>query len=137
MTTVTVSETISDRWLKTRDSVEFELWGWFRGISDELKKNLGDLAALGNGSAGRDDYDILWYLHCEAALSSEGPSFSSIPAIRAAMVRYKDRLDAGRFAEFGGEAVTAPSQGRLSPIGIAVENVHPVDEVSLPASIYG
>ena len=75
-----------------------------------MGKDLGDLAALVSGSEGRDDYDTLWYLYCEAALSSEGPSFSSIPAIRAAMVSYKNKLDAGRFAEFLGEAEAAPSQ---------------------------
>ena len=98
-------------------------------------KNIGDLAVLINESDGGDDYDILWYLHSEAALNSEGPFFSSIPGIKAAMASHKNRLDAVRFAEFLGEAVTAPSQGRQSPTCRAVENSHSVEEVILPASI--
>ena len=51
------------------------------------------------------------------------------------MFRYKNKLDAGRFAEFLGEAEAAPSQGRLSPTGRASENSYPAEEVRLPASI--
>ena len=102
--------------LGARDSAEFEFWGWIRGISDELGKDPGDMAALVSGGQGRADFELLWYLHCEAALSSEGPSFSSIPAIRAAVLNYKQIFNQGRFTELLGVAGAAPP---LSPQQLA------------------
>ena len=76
--------------------------------------------ALASGSDGREGFYHLWYLHCEAVLSSEGPSFCSIPAIRAAMINHKSQLKLGTLYELLRDAAPSNWQPLNSPEGCAV-----------------
>ena len=87
------------------------------------------MAVLVSGGHGREDFELLWYLHCEAALSSEGPSFSSIPAIRAAVLNHKQLLDQRRFTELLGVAGAAPPLPPQQLAGHAEGNSDSVEEL--------
>ena len=113
--------------LGARDLAELEFLGCVRGICDELGKNLGDMVALASGIDGREGFHHLWYLHCEAALSSEGPSFFSIPAIRAAMTNHKSQLNLGTLYELLRDVAPSNWQSQNAPKRLDVGETHLVE----------